>query len=142
MRILIVDEDALVCGLMQDILHRDGVDIDTAFRYAEAVRKIREFEYDAITVEYEVPGGTGFDLLEEIGRLKRPVPVVLMITGFANCSRVREEARRRGAHAVMKKPFRAYELLRRIYGGSAQDAPPPPADAGANLPEQRRRDRS
>jgi DNA-binding NtrC family response regulator len=121
MRVLIVDDDNLVRGLLLDILHREDVTLDAVSRYDEALEMIHQHEYDAITVDYKIIGGTGLDLLDELRSLERPIPVVVMISGHASSPHLCREALRRGAQDVLGKPIPVHKLLKLIYAGKKSD---------------------
>lgn len=84
-RILVVDEDpAFQLGLKTFLREYVGFEkVFTAQSGAEAVARILEDEtIDVVTLDFQMPGMTGIEVLEELkGKLDRPVSF-LMITGY------------------------------------------------------------
>ncbi len=62
--------------------------------------------------DVNLPAMSGLDLLRELRRRSRPMPVII-ITAFDSVSN-REEAMRRGAAAYLAKPFPSTALLAAI----------------------------
>jgi two-component system chemotaxis response regulator CheB len=78
-RVIVVDDSALVRGLLAEILSADP-DIEvvaTVVDPHEARQKIKELNPDVITLDIEMPGMDGLSFLERLMRL-RPMPVVMV----------------------------------------------------------------
>ena len=93
-RVLVVDDSALMRKLIPAILERDSSIevVGTAMDGAFALRKIEELEPDVVTLDLEMPRMDGLEMLRLIMR-SAPLPVILFSThskegGYA--------ARRRG----------------------------------------------
>ncbi|TDI55440.1 MAG: chemotaxis response regulator protein-glutamate methylesterase [Alphaproteobacteria bacterium] len=82
-RVLVVDDSALMRKVMSEVLSSDPqIDVvATASDPLIARKKIKEFNPDLITLDIEMPKLNGLDFLEKIMRL-RPMPV-LVVSAFA-----------------------------------------------------------
>lgn len=80
-KVLVVDDSALIREVLSRMLTRDG-DIDvvgTAKDPIDAREKIKTLNPDVVTLDIEMPNMNGLDFLERIMRL-RPTPVVMVST--------------------------------------------------------------
>nr|WP_109442271.1 chemotaxis response regulator protein-glutamate methylesterase [Devosia elaeis] len=80
-RVLVVDDSALIREVLGRMLTRDG-DIDvvgTAVDPIEAREKIKALDPDVVTLDIEMPNMNGLAFLEKLMRL-RPTPVVMVST--------------------------------------------------------------
>ena len=77
--ILIVDDESAIVGLLVRILERGGYSCGSAASAPEAQELMREWEYDVVLSDMDMPGGSGLEL---ISRLRREYPNVatMMIT--------------------------------------------------------------
>src|SRR6058998_3537818 len=108
MRVLIVEDDAELAGLLRDGLR--GQRIDPTF--AEGRDRARGGSFDVIILDVRLPGGTGFELCGELRRGGSTTPVLMLTALDALDDRVRGlEA---GADDYLTKPFAFRELLARI----------------------------
>ena len=92
-RVIVVDDSALVSSLLSEIINRqrDMECIGTANDPLVAREMIRELNPDVITLDVEMPRMDGIDFLGRLMRL-RPMPVVMIST-----------LTERGAEVTMKK---------------------------------------
>ncbi|MDD5288504.1 MAG: response regulator [Dehalococcoidales bacterium] len=110
--ILVVDDEAHVRKLLQQILGDAGYNIITASTGHEAFEKISSSnDIDLVLLDIIMPGIDGFKTLELI-RAQSDTPVI-MITGLGEVSPL-QFSFNLGADDYIKKPFRAKELLARI----------------------------
>lgn len=80
-RVLVVDDSALIREVLARMLTRDG-DIDvvgTATDPIDAREKIKQLNPDVVTLDIEMPNMNGLAFLEKLMRL-RPTPVVMVST--------------------------------------------------------------
>lgn len=78
-RVLIVDDSALVRKLLRDVISADPEMevVGTASNGIEAIRAVSELEPDVVTMDIHMPEMDGLTALEYIMR-KRPLPVVML----------------------------------------------------------------
>jgi PAS domain S-box-containing protein len=78
MHILLVDDDPLLPDLIQKFLEREEeIRIDATRSGSEALDKIARNHYDAVVVDYELPGMNGIDLLRMIKHRGDDVPIIV-----------------------------------------------------------------
>src|SRR5437879_11440888 len=112
MRVLIVEDDPELAGLLRDGLRAQRIDPTLAATFAEGRERARGGSFDVIILGVRLPGGTGFDLCGELRRGGSTTPVLMLTALDALDDRVRGlEA---GADDYLTKPFAFRELLARI----------------------------
>ncbi len=104
-RVIVVDDSALIRKVLSDILNSDpGIEvIATAGDPIVARKKIREMNPDVVTLDIEMPKLDGLSFLERIMRL-RPMPVVMVSALTERGSDVALEALEMGAVDALPKP--------------------------------------
>jgi len=112
-RILIVEDSALVTEAFSILFTEAGYDVESAATVAEAIERGASDGVDLILLDLTLPDGSGLDVLEalrERGRLPR---ATLAMTGD-NDSKTRTRCLEAGCAEVLIKPVRIGELLRHI----------------------------
>lgn len=107
-RILVVDDEMVVCESCQRILEEEGYEIEIALSGAEALVKIKEKPFDIVITDLKMPGMDGMELLR-ILRKDYPDVIVIMITGFSTVETA-VEAMKLGAFDYIPKPFTPDEV--------------------------------
>lgn len=106
-RVLIVDDDAAVRGILYDLLS-DAYDCDTASSADQAFQYLEVETYDAILTDIALPGASGVDLLNHVQLREIDTPVVF-ISGRGG-EQEGEILTKLGAYAFVKKPFELAEV--------------------------------
>src|SRR5437763_5258300 len=103
--ILIVDDDPALLQALPQVLYLrlDGIEVHTSDSALEALKLIREYNYDAIVSDIRMPGMDGLELLEKIGEVRPDVPT-LLITGHGEHD-LAVQALRGGAYDFIQKPI-------------------------------------
>ena len=81
MKILMVDDEPLVCESMRMMLELDGHEMDEAYSGSEALQMIECNRFDLIFTDFFMPGMRGDQFAREV-RGREDHPPVVMITGF------------------------------------------------------------
>lgn len=104
-RVLCVDDSALVRGLMVEIInsHPDMEVVATAPDPLVARELIKQYNPDVLTLDVEMPRMDGLDFLERLMRL-RPMPVVMVSSLTERGSEVTLRALELGAVDFVTKP--------------------------------------
>ena len=102
-RILVVDDDPDLRGILQDRLTSRGYRVETAENGHDALTKLDQTDFDGVLLDYPMPGITGLTVLQHI-RQHHPLLPVVMMTGQTS-SQVPAQARAAGARACLLKPF-------------------------------------
>ena len=109
--ILIVEDDKDIVTNLAAFLRSEGFSADSAAEPGEAVRKMKEQQFDLLLLDVSLQNGNGFALCREI-REYSDVPIIFLtasgdefsvVTGFEL-----------GADDYINKPFRPRELVSRI----------------------------
>jgi len=101
-KILVVDDDELICDLLTDAVGRRGHTALCAGTLAEARRILAREEPDLVYMDVRLPDGSGINALEEI-RASASAPEVIIITGQGDPDGA-ELALRCGAWDYIEKP--------------------------------------
>ena len=112
MRILIVEDDADLCGMIQSRLIREGYESDVCHNGDDAVYYISQNAYDLILLDRMLPGRSGTEILKLMRRIN--VQTHVIITTALNGIGDRIEGLDAGADDYLAKPYDMDELLARI----------------------------
>ena len=110
-RILVVDDEVIVCGSCREILAPDGYEVRVARTGEEALREIEKGDFDVALVDLKIPGSGGLSLVRVI-RKGSPQTEVVVITGYPSIENAKESIRL-GAFDFVTKPFHP-ETLRSV----------------------------
>jgi len=102
-RILIVDDEPLNLDLLSQELADLGHVTENAASGADALKKMRGFDPELIFLDYQMPGMNGIEVLREIRRQDKNLPVII-ITAYGTIERA-VEAIKTGADDFITKPF-------------------------------------
>jgi putative two-component system response regulator len=113
-RILIVDDDVQVRGVLRLLLSTAGYAVEELSTASDALHRIREEPPDLVLLDLNLPDRSGHEVLESVRSdpATRLLPVV-MITGAAS-SAERMRAQGEGVTDFLTKPFSSEELLPRV----------------------------
>jgi two-component system response regulator AtoC len=106
--ILAVDDDAVACLLLQEVLEKEGYRVSTATSGQEAIRLARDVPFDLAIVDIRMPEVSGIDVLKALKRINAQMPV-LMTTAYSSMHTT-IEAIRQGAYDYLSKPCKIEEL--------------------------------
>jgi two-component system chemotaxis response regulator CheB len=105
LKVIVVDDSALVRQLLSEILNSDPAIevVATAADPYQAREKIKQFNPDVLTLDVEMPRMDGVTFLRNLMRL-RPMPVVMISTLTEKGAQVTLEALSLGAFDFVAKP--------------------------------------
>ncbi len=108
-RILVIDDEELVRGILADILSQSRHQVVVAANGEEGIRLFREEKFDMVLTDLGMPGMSGWEVCKEIREIDPDIPVG-MITGWgAEVSRKKREEH--GVDFVLSKPFDLEQIL-------------------------------
>ncbi len=110
-RLLIVDDDRELTGLLSELLPQEGFDVETHNSGAGAAAKAAAGAFSLVTLDVMLPEANGFDILRELRRASR-VPVILLTARGDDIDRI--VGLEIGADDYIPKPFNPRELIARI----------------------------
>jgi two-component system, OmpR family, response regulator len=124
MRILVVEDEAKLAGLLRRGLRSRGMGVDVASSGEEALARATATPYDLILLDLMLPGLDGFEVCRRL-RAEEVWSPTLMLTALDDVDdRVR--GLDAGADDYLPKPFSFEELLARIRALVRRSAPPRP----------------
>ncbi len=77
-KLLLVDDDEINSSIRTLILERNGYTVRRAANGLEAVELIRAEEFDAVILDYHMPGLDGGEVLRQAKQLKPGLPVIML----------------------------------------------------------------
>jgi DNA-binding response OmpR family regulator len=110
-RVLVVDDDPDIRGLLRELLDRRGFDVTEARDGQEALRAFFAERPDLVVLDVAMPVLDGWKTLERIRELS-DVPVVMLTARTTELEKTR--GLRAGADDYVTKPFGRQELLARV----------------------------
>jgi two-component system OmpR family response regulator len=123
MRILVVEDDVRLRGLLRDYLREEGFAVDEAADGGEALHKALGWDYCALVLDVMMPPPDGFEVLRRLRANGRTMPV-LMLTGRGALPD-RLQGLDSGADDYLLKPFELSELAARLRAAIRRSAVAP-----------------
>lgn len=109
--LLLVDDDAELCGMMREFFDQAGHQLDCAYNGREGLTAAQDGTYDLVILDVMLPVLDGFEVLKQLRR-RKDLPVIMLT------ARVQQQDRimglNIGADDYLPKPFDPDELLARI----------------------------
>jgi len=108
-RVLVVDDEPLVCDAVRMLLVIDGFDVETAADGYQALAKLDTTAFDLVILDFEMPGMKG-DQLAATVKQRLPNQPIIMLTAHGEMLRASGRPLT-GIDLLVDKPFRL-EVLR------------------------------
>jgi len=112
MRVLVVEDEVKMAGLLKRALEEEGYAVDVAGRGEDALWLGTENPYDAIVLDLMLPDVDGFEVSRKLREAGRWSPVLMLTARDAVADRV--AGLDAGADDYLTKPFSFAELLARL----------------------------
>lgn len=109
--LLLVDDDAELCGMMREFFAEAGHRLDCAYNGREGLASALRGGYDLVILDVMLPGIDGLAVLEQLRRRKQ-LPVIMLTARVQQRDRIL--GLNSGADDYLPKPFDPDELLARI----------------------------
>lgn len=113
MRVLLVDDEAMILRLETTILERAGYEVETAHDGREGLGLAARRPFDVAIVDYDMPSVDGLDVLRELRDLQ-PNCQRILCSGNLNLPVVMEAVNRGEISRVIQKPVTPHELLETV----------------------------
>ena len=111
-KILLVEDDALAAELLVDFLEHERYSVEHADTATQAKALLKVYGYDLLVLDWELPDGTGIDILKTFRNAGGRTPVI-MLTG-KKATDDKETGLDSGADDYLTKPFDMRELSARL----------------------------
>ncbi len=112
MRVLVVEDDRRLVRALRRVLEEERYVVDEAFDGIDGEELAREGEYDAIVLDWMLPGRDGVSVCRNLRRAKIATPILMLTARDTVENRV--EGLDAGADDYLVKPFASIELLARL----------------------------
>src|SRR5580765_5481422 len=110
-RILIIDDDTELCGLVGEYLEPEGFQIEAVYNGELGLEKALTGEHRLVVLDVMLPGINGFEVLRRIRQTSK-IPVLLLTARGEDVDRI--VGLEIGADDYLPKPFNPRELVARI----------------------------
>jgi two-component system, NtrC family, nitrogen regulation response regulator GlnG len=108
-KLLVVDDEPLICQSFQWVFTSGDVDVATAGSVAEGWRQVEEQRPDVIVLDLQLPDGSGLDLFDRIRAADPKRPVIFLTARGTTDTAI--EAMKRGAFDYLAKPFDLEQMV-------------------------------
>lgn len=112
MRVLIVEDDPGLAGVLRDGLAEHEIQSHVASTFDDGLKGASSGAHDLIVLDVMLPGGSGFDLCARLRKKGVKTPILMLTARDAVDDRV--SGLEAGADDYLTKPFAFRELLARI----------------------------
>jgi DNA-binding response OmpR family regulator len=111
-RILIIEDDKDVAGLVVDWLKTENYSVEIAHDGEEGTEYLKQKDYDLLILDWSLPGKSGMEICQEYRQRQGKAPI-LMLTGRGSIAD-KESGLDSGADDYLTKPFSMRELSARV----------------------------
>lgn len=117
--VYVVDDDDAVRSTLSSFIRATGIDVETFKSAREFLKKALPTAPACLVLDVKMPGLSGLDLQQELGRGERQLPIIFM-TGHGDIP-MSVRAMKAGAAEFLTKPFDDEALLHAIHGALEND---------------------
>ena len=114
--ILVVDDSISVRKYLAKLLTSAGYNVDAATDGADALTYLDKAFYDVIVTDLEMPIMHGYELLENVRKLRGDDRTIVFVLTSRATEKHKEKAFQMGADGFIVKPFNDDDVLERIKG--------------------------
>jgi DNA-binding response OmpR family regulator len=116
-KVLVIDDDPEILGMVRDALGDQEFDIIGASGGDEGLRTARREAVDLIVVDILMPGKDGLETIMDLRRSQTSAKIIAMSGGGAfHLTEALNWAQRIGAQRTLRKPFTPAELVGAVRG--------------------------
>ena len=114
-KILVIDDDSIIRTLLSSSLSKSGYEVITAKDGESGIQKAKSENPDLVITDYQMPGLTGLDVLNELKKTQPGIPVILL-TAHGDVA-LTIKSIQLGAYDFIEKPIHMTEMLEIIKSG-------------------------
>jgi two-component system response regulator CpxR len=111
LRILVIDDDVELCGLLTQFLQREGFQVECAHDGRAGLELAAHAQIELVVLDVMLPGMDGFEILRRLRQQGR-IPVLMLTARGEDVDRI--VGLELGADDYLAKPFNPRELAARI----------------------------
>ncbi len=119
LRILVADDQEVICELIAEYLRADGHTVEIACDGTDALQKFNPAQFDLVVTDQSMPGMSGEQLARAINESAPGTPVILL-TGFGDEMQARGSLPE-GINLIVGKPVSASDLRRAVMEASSEE---------------------
>ncbi|HKZ36562.1 MAG TPA: response regulator transcription factor [Chryseolinea sp.] len=112
MKVLIVEDEADLQGILIDFLSKEKYAYEAVSTYREASERISLYSYDCILLDINLPDDSGFKLLDELKEVNKTEGVIIISARGSIDDKIK--GLNLGADDYLTKPFHLSELNARV----------------------------
>jgi DNA-binding NtrC family response regulator len=112
MKILVVDDDAIVIKSCRRILEAEGFEVSAVPGADSALEAMKNSDFDLMLIDVKMPQRDGMYLMREVKKSWPEIPIIVM-SGYPTPETI-AEVLRLGATLFIPKPFRPDELMKSV----------------------------
>jgi len=117
-KVLLVDDEKEFLEIMSERMKARDIEVTTATSAQQALEIIEKESFDAIILDFQMPGMDGMDALKAI-KAKKPELQIILLTGYATVEKG-VEAMKIGATDFVEKPADLEVLAEKIKNAKAE----------------------
>ncbi len=110
-KVLVIEDEPRIADAITYALKREGYTVEVVYHGGEAIKKLQEFEPDAIVLDVMLPGMDGYEILKRL-QDKGRIGIIMLTAKEDIVNKIL--GLELGADDYMTKPFDMRELLARV----------------------------
>lgn len=114
--LLIIEDDQNLREGLELLFRMEGYDTLGTSNGETGIELFRAQRPDVVLTNFRMPGADGFDVLSAVRRDREASSTPVIFLTANHSPRIREQAVRDGADAILTKPFDTDELIRTVAG--------------------------
>ncbi|MBV7506937.1 response regulator transcription factor [Bacillus sp. sid0103] len=112
MKILVIEDNKSVCSMIEMFFAKEGIDGEFVNDGLEGYHRIKEGTWDALIIDWMLPGMDGVTICRKIRQEKYTVPIIMLTAKDSESDQVL--GLEMGADDYVTKPFSPLTLMARI----------------------------
>jgi DNA-binding NtrC family response regulator len=117
-KVLLVDDEKEFLDIMSERMQERGMTVKTADSADQAMAMLEKESFDAIVMDFKMPGMDGIQALKNI-KSEKPELQIILLTGYATVEKT-VEAIKIGATDLLEKPADLEKLAAKIKQAKAE----------------------